>query len=279
MNNKESLKSNQKFIELLKKAQGSRSLRAYALAAGVSPSSLTRIIKGEYLPKQQTIRMLTSEKAAPQNGITYLDLMVAAGYQDKFAVDIAMDFLVDGFTKDGEHLSAFIESKGSESESAIKRYKDYLTYDDFNERENRIKGILASALITKPYAVGGLTTREENRVTMNYFGSMVAYPHEGRIKSWIFDIKHSPSKLDMAYHYFLRMAGTVMIQKPKQEDKFSWVVSDRGFYDYICRYVDCIAYRGELSVILVDITEYKVVEEKYLSHYYEGDTSAEIHIV
>lgn len=68
--------SSSALIKLLKLAQGDRSLNDFSRHANVSPGNLSRIMKGQK-PSPEILKKL-AEKA--HNGITYEDLMIAAGY-------------------------------------------------------------------------------------------------------------------------------------------------------------------------------------------------------
>lgn len=67
------------FADLLKKAKGDRSINQYALHSGVSAAHISRLMRGllDTPPNPDTIKLL-SEKA--YNGVTYEDLMAAAGH-------------------------------------------------------------------------------------------------------------------------------------------------------------------------------------------------------
>ena len=66
---------------MIKLARGNRSLRQYAKDAGVSYTTVHIIENGGYTPSPNMIQKLTSKQANPQNGITYEDIMNAAGYK------------------------------------------------------------------------------------------------------------------------------------------------------------------------------------------------------
>ena len=67
-------------FKLLEAAKGeNRSFREYARAAGVQHSIFNRIKRKEFVPGLLTLQKLTSEEAAPQNGVTLSKLWQAAG--------------------------------------------------------------------------------------------------------------------------------------------------------------------------------------------------------
>lgn len=69
-------------IELLNKAKGNRSLNRFALLCGIDAGHLSRVMRGIMVnsPSPDTLKKI-SEKA--YNGVTYEDLMEAAGYIEK----------------------------------------------------------------------------------------------------------------------------------------------------------------------------------------------------
>jgi len=66
-------------IELIKKAQGNRSLNAFARQCGIDAGNLSRILnnKNVVAPKPDTLQKIASQS---YNDVTYEDLMIASGY-------------------------------------------------------------------------------------------------------------------------------------------------------------------------------------------------------
>ncbi|MED3732517.1 XRE family transcriptional regulator [Geobacillus sp. FSL K6-0789] len=71
----------QKFAELLEKAKGNRSINHYAQKSGVTSAHISRLLRCllDSPPTPQTIKKLADHA---HNGVTYKDLMEAAGYID-----------------------------------------------------------------------------------------------------------------------------------------------------------------------------------------------------
>jgi hypothetical protein len=69
----------QKFAETLKKALGDRTINQYSMHSGVSATYISKLLRGlvDKAPGVEVIRKL-SDKA--YNGVTYMDLMAAAGH-------------------------------------------------------------------------------------------------------------------------------------------------------------------------------------------------------
>lgn len=68
-----------KLTALIKKAQGDRSQNEYAAHIGVSPASISRLLRGERVPSSKMLKKLASKA---YNGVTYGQLMEASGYLD-----------------------------------------------------------------------------------------------------------------------------------------------------------------------------------------------------
>ena len=66
--------------QALKDLIGERSISETASAAGIQKSSLSRLLNGKTKPTPETIRKLTVPSANPQGGVTFEQLMLAAGY-------------------------------------------------------------------------------------------------------------------------------------------------------------------------------------------------------
>lgn len=66
-------------IELIKKAQGNRSLNQFAQHCEIDPGNLSRIInnKNKQAPKPETLKKIATHA---YNGVTYEELMNAAGH-------------------------------------------------------------------------------------------------------------------------------------------------------------------------------------------------------
>ena len=80
---------------VIRAARGDRSLRDFANDSDVSYMTVYKAEKGEYIPSSNILKKLTSESAKPQNGVTYDDMMIAAGYQDDNAVSDVANVLVE----------------------------------------------------------------------------------------------------------------------------------------------------------------------------------------
>ncbi len=74
------------FCELLKLAQGDRPARDYALCAGITEATYSRIMHKVSKPSLMTLAKLTSKDAEPQNGITF-EILVEQARTEGFLSD------------------------------------------------------------------------------------------------------------------------------------------------------------------------------------------------
>ena len=72
-----------KLAELSRLAIGGRTLREFANVSGLSEGFLSRLTTGKLqsAPTRRSLSKLTADSSWPQNGITFGDLMAAAGYE------------------------------------------------------------------------------------------------------------------------------------------------------------------------------------------------------
>lgn len=123
---------------LVKKAQGDRKLTAFAKICGVSAGNLSKIIsqKDNQAPKPETLQKIANHAL---NGVTYNDLVMAAGYNfDTSTGDENMmvlekikqirDFMINSPEK-------IIDDNGPMSSTAIKVLVDAL---DFGIRQTSL---------------------------------------------------------------------------------------------------------------------------------------------
>lgn len=91
---------NTELTKLIRLAQGNRTQNQFALNCGVSSASITRICSGQYAPKPAVLEKLSLHAL---NGVTYTDLMSAAGY---ISVEntVVTDNLLTNCDEQGEYV-------------------------------------------------------------------------------------------------------------------------------------------------------------------------------
>ena len=268
---KENESTNQNIIDIINKAKGTRSLRAYAEAAGVSAAGLSKIMKGAYKPSIATIKKLTSDDANPQNGVTYHDMLIAAGYEDSDldqmvsdAVDEQISQMV--ITERKNKSDASSENTAGRSENDIVRTSIHERMRVFREFETYAIGAIIVALNNAKYSFGinnneGMMGAPDLDITIE----------NHNVSHWYFEIKMvTENHLKFARHRIRNdIAYLIMRFAPDPTVKVSIVYDNQEVYEYLKRYAGQISYKGELSVICVDREKNRIIGETYLSHYYD----------
>ena len=267
--------SNQELADIIRSARGDRSLRDYAEAAGVSYMTIYKAERGDYIPSSKTIKKLSTGAANPQNGVSYEDMMVAAGYQDKEAVSETASILAEHMVEesysgnDNQH-NVTINPKGF-SIAGNRGRIDYLEY------ERRVTGILLSSMMQNNIYFSN--NRDYDGYIRSRVPDVILDIEKAKITQWWFEIRYFPEyRRFTPINVQLTLANTLVYPNSKTT-KGSIVVNNKDAFDFLVRRAYQIAYRGELSVILVDENNQKVIAERYLSNYFEGDHSMEFLLV
>ena len=128
-----------KLIELIKMAQGDRSLNTFARECGISKSNLSRILnnKNAYPPKPDTLQKIALHS---QNNITYNSLMFAAGYLKSYDEDTILN------NKFSEYEDKLIKKR---IDNIIKE----LSKKEFDDGTNLTKETIENTLASIEYAI------------------------------------------------------------------------------------------------------------------------------
>ena len=128
-----------KLIELIKMAQGDRSLNTFARECGISKSNLSRILnnKNAYPPKPDTLQKIALHS---QNNITYNSLMFAAGYLKSYDEDTILN------NKFSEYEEKLIKKR---IDNIIKE----LSKKEFDDGTNLTKETIENSLASIEYAI------------------------------------------------------------------------------------------------------------------------------
>ena len=268
-----------KVVEMLTQAKGERSFREYAIDAKVSPANLYRIRKGDYKPSPQMLKTLTSENAAPRGNITFEDLMIAAGYQDKNSLEIArQDMIESEYESQRENKSIRdLEESDEEREERMRRREERLA-------KRRAFQMASVGMIYTSLAKKGIEFKQadaaqiEVEVDRRIRPDIIISVDQDKTKEWWFEVAYiEPSRLGnnegirRGRFYFERYKHLVfaklMFMEPDEKRKISIVVNNEDFYEELAKYQNKTAYRGELSVIFIDPDDFTRIEETYISHY------------
>lgn len=251
-------------VRLLNAACGDdRSFSAYARAAGISAAAMSRIKKGDYIPSPATLKKLTSPAADPRGGVTYEELMSAAGYAVKDDLDTqSMEY--------GSPLS--IMSRKNESYDRQRIGEVLRTY-----KKDLISQIYIS-LARKGIMFRVSEDNTERRIS--HRPDLFLEIADSPLNEWIFEFMywHSDNRGPSAMMIWLSIAQALRMEM-KKNTKYSMVVNSKRIFDMLKRYKHGLAFRGELSVIYYDSEKQSFVDEYYLSNYYEEDYNREIYII
>lgn len=270
---------------LVKELIGDRSIRRTAEDAGVAASYITGILKERHLPSADILRKLSSPNAKPQNGVTLEDLMVAAGYQNDYVKEAVKDVIYDGIVNiEGEMTTRSIYKE--KSLDRVSKYSKFLkdAYISPEKRKSRMQEIsmfekLATGAVFKALADKGIafSNANDNVGIRGFKADMVINVSDQPIREWWFEYKYY---LEKSYGFFeiKRTLGHFMFIEPEQDRKISLVINSRDVFEMLCGYKDKLAYRGDLSVILIDET-YSIVQEEYLAHYDMNKKETEFYII
>lgn len=255
---------------IIRLARGNRTYREYAKDADVNYSTINLIENGSYTPSIKMILKLTSQKAKPQNGISYEDAMDAAGYK-------IQDNIKERKSR-FESLSIKIDK--STSIAAERQAKWLGKYVNVFERREAINGLAVGLIYYVIDKIGmsftKVTTDDENE---NESGekSVLLSIDKGRIQRWLFLFACNPE--DVALELKVKdMLSKSLMQIDTIDMKISIVTNNPTEFARYEVLEHRSPFRGDLSILLVNIEENKIVKEVYLSNYYLDDRSSEFYL-
>lgn len=274
-------------------ARGDRSLREYAKDTDINVSILSRIERGEYKPGKKVLKKLTSPDAKPQGGVTYQDLVEAANdnelYRKGIAAGMAVAGLVPGalpgitaalltLASSSTTIKAQIllqekeRSKTKGSKQGVGK-SDISRYGVLNQEIQRFAAT-ATGIIYGKLASKGVRFRigmqEETDITL-YDGDSLLLVENQCIDSWMLSFI-AMSEEDRGMDKIVKNSAKSMFERllfiaPDAKRKYSIVVNDKVLFDYLLEYKDKNSYRGNLSIIEIDVKNVEVVREEYISFY------------
>lgn len=257
---------------MIKLARGNRSLRKYAEDAGVSYTTVYVIENGGYTPSPKMIQKLTSKQAAPQNGITYDDVMGAAGYKterdedkaDEKAREMAVQIIEEADKSDSRDRFDRILPDARRRIDIMDQLNDYA------------KGLIFFWLAKNDMAFS-------NEIDVRFSGvrknDLLLSIDKGRIRKWNIRFFCTPERERYTRMNTFMLFSRFLTYPDTKEMKFSVVTNDSSSFAYFKKYEHTLAFRGDLSVILVDSTARELLDEVYLSNYFLDDYSDEFYLL
>lgn len=275
---------NKDLIELVKKARGNRSLREYAKDADVNVSILSRIENGEYKPGRKVLEKLTLPKAKPQGGVTYQDLAEAVNDNEQYMKGIATGMTVAGF---GEvpipGASAALLTLAGAAVASIKPRQgisdgdmqqiETKRYTELNREIQRFTAT-ATGLLYGKLTEMGVRFRPGNKDEIDivlYEGDSFLFIEEEVIDTWLLGYI-AFSEEDRGMDKLVKKSAKGMIERwlfttPDPRRKFSVVVNDEALYNYLMKFKGKNSFKGNLSVIYIDVLSVQVIREEYIAFY------------
>lgn len=277
--------------KLVKEIIGTRSVRKTAEESGIAASYISGIVNEKYLPSANILSKLLSQKANPQNGITLEEVMVAAGYQENFfdeSVNIALsESEFEKESRRGRSVKNRLDRTPEEleevfnSRARVMPYHNAVSFREGKQIQNRyesaLMGVLYKSLAEKRIKFEIFDDPTER----GYKPDLKIYLSDDDIIDWWFCILSFPAERTIGngpvFRAFYQLMGRLTIMEPKESRKISLLVTNENDYRLVRRYKDSMAYKGNLSVILVDLDKFAVEKEEYLAHFKEG--SSETYII
>ena len=246
----------ERVANLVDQLKGDRSLRKFSEDTGVATSYINGIINKKYLPSANTLRKLSYNNAKGQNGITLEDLMIAAGYQVEYSNDN-------------------IEQSLEEREQ---RRKEIEEHRKEHARLERIAKLIVFDGVDKVTNHNYLSYEPERFCGRNYKPDFICAYNDDPDLLWWFDYIHVDNPRHISF-MFRNAIGRICMLQPDNKRKVSIVLDDKEAYERIVKLGENISYRGNLSVILIDLEQALIIDEKYISHYYEDGHGNNIEIM
>jgi hypothetical protein len=267
-----------KLGDLVKKAKGEdRSLREYARDSGVDAAIISKMITGSYVPKNAKIyQSLTSVDAAPRGGVSFDKLIKASNTTKDFQAGLKAGLSVTGrIISSNDRLLSNAELTGTTN------LKEYITAKKnasdiklATEYINQIQGFVATSngLLFKSLGEHNIRftikAREYNGLD-NQYDTWLSIDNE-QVSEYLLRYAYFPSKYEEEQYVentFKMLIGELVFLKPTPHRKVSVIVNSDTAFETIVKFRDLLSYNGELSIVLVDTKNTKLLKETYLSHF------------
>ena len=232
-------------FKLLEAAKGeNRSFREYARAAGVQHSLFNRIKRKEFVPGILTLQKLTSEEAAPQNGVTLNMLWQAAG-----APEIDFDGISRSLTlvATAAHLAT--------------------VQVDFRKI---VLDSISSVLTEKGIDFTVDDIGAEQIIGLD-FGGRLLLQNEPISALWV-QAWYASSEKDYGEYYSPEDKAIALLREPVILDsdplrKYVIAVNSHDVYEALRVYAGNTSYRGWLSAILIDSEKHLILSETTIASF------------
>lgn len=217
------------FAILLDKARGDRSINQYANETAVSAAHISRFLRQriDSPPTPETISKF-AQKAA--NGVSYRDLMVAAGY---------------------------LSEDSNQVEEDSPRNRKIL----FDEMEKKFFLVILAELYNKdfPWSI----QKPERQKSFPHM--IIDIDHDG-YKRWYLEFKGSENNTRPVSSLIPNIYGQIAMMKFAPTDKFTIAVNNQQFFEQLLKNPPG-SLRVNLYVMQVDLKAGKIIKEEKLCGY------------
>ena len=285
--------------ELVRQAKGEdRSLREYARDSGVDAAILSKMINGTYIPKKPGIyESLTSPQAAPRGGITYQQLVEAAGTSEEYRSGMSAGMSVgilnalsyipsSDLIKELLARGMAIDSRGVSETSSSSLKPEEVRRIQRHESELRRFAATANGIIFGNLGGKGLALQvvqtdgtDLGEVHFDTYVKLMNHEISEYLIRYVFISEQEAFNLSLVHNTIRRAVEELVFLKPSRDRKVSVVTNHPDAYEDLCAFKDQLSYNGELSVILFDLDKALISKEQYLSHYIIGNHVDEILLI
>lgn len=265
--------------ELVKIAKGERTLKEYEKDSGVDAAVISKIISGQYVPqKAEVYKRLTSENAKPRGDVTYEKLLEAAGFSASYMAGIAAATTVINtvnllptialpISTVAAATMIGVKTASNKSRKKIESEIDEV-YKNVKKFAMNANAILYEHMTQKDISFLPFRNSEKIEDRLNTYLSILG---ESLIKiykfTYIYLSEEEMDRNEIVENAANRAIERLIFDVPTEEKKVSIIVNCKELYDYISNYKGKLSYRGNLSVLFVDVKQYKVIAEEYISYY------------
>lgn len=277
-----------KLAGLVNTAKGTdRSIREYARASQVNVSTISRTIKGEYTPGIKVLQKLASPEVEPRGGVTFQDLVNTANLDKTTTLGYILGLLASGMltgpmgalAAGAMGLEALHNSRNVKEEKETKNTagnKNTILAECFGNFQRKLNqfSAISTGVIYAQMAQKGIRFRPgtggETECELNE-NDIVAFIEDADISEWIFSF-WCLSDEDIELNGFLKKTALNLFTQfflfpANAKRKISLVVNNEELYGIFMAYKDRNSFKGNVSVILVDEKQVRVVKEEYIAYY------------
>ena len=283
--------------ELVKQAKGEdRSLREYARDSGVDAAIISKIINGSYTPKKFGIyEALTSLQAAPRGGVSYRQLIEAAGTSEEYRNGMNAGMTVGITTTLSEVPSSalikvlkargiVINDEGITETSNIK-FEDIRKAQRLKSEKQRFEatanGIIMGSLGKKGLVFQIVQTGggEVDGIHFDTCVRLINHAISEYLIRYAFISEEEAGSLPLVKNTVRGLIGELIFLKPSETRKVLIVTNHPDAFEDLCTYKDRLSYNGELSVIFFDLESARILKEISLSHYISGHLVDDVNLI